>query len=327
MTERRGAHAHVGPGGEPAGWRSAAAQSQQRLTLVLALTTAYLVAEVIGGLLTGSLALLADAGHMLADALGLAMALGAIRFAQRPATPAKTYGFYRAEVLAALANSVLLLAIAAGIFFEAWRRLQEPPEVQSLPMLLVALGGLAVNLVGVWLLHAQARGSLNVQGAFLEVLADLLGSLGVLAAAATIALTGWHPVDPLVSALIGLLILPRTWRLLRSALDVLLEATPAHLNLDEIEAALRQVPGVASVHDLHIWTITSGFVALSAHVLARGRPSGDVLHDLRDLLRGRFGIEHVTLQVEQCDHSDAVVCCQLDPRCLVLNGPEIGGRR
>ncbi len=299
---------------------SAAAQHQRRLVVVLVLTSTYLVAEVVGGLLTNSLALLADAGHMLTDVLGLAMALAAIRFGQRPATPAKTYGFYRTEILAALANSVVLVGVAGYILVEAWRRFQAPPDIASLPMLLVATGGLVVNLIGAKLLHAGAGESLNVQGAFLELSSDLLGSIGVILAALIISLTGWWQADPIISVVIGLFILPRTWRLLKGALDVLLEAAPPSVKVADVEAAVRQVPGVASVHDLHVWTITSGFVAMSGHVEAQGRSSSDVLHDVQGVLKDRFRIEHATLQVEQCDHPEDVVCCTLDPRCLVVGG-------
>ncbi len=320
MSDRHATHAHgeSGHGRRVAG--SAAARSQRRLLLVLGLTAAYMVAEVVGGLLTNSLALLADAAHMLTDVLGLGMALVAIRFAQRPATPARTYGFYRAEILAALVNSVVLFGISGYILYEAWRRFQAPPEVSSLPMLAVAVGGLVVNLIGARLLHAGAGESLNVRGAFLEVVADLLGSLGVILAAVIIHFTGWWPADPLISVVIGLFILPRTWRLLKSALDVLLEATPAHINVREVASSMRQVPGVASVHDLHVWTITSGFVAMSGHVEASGRPSSEVLHDLQRMLRDRFAIEHATLQVERPDHADDGACCTMDPRCLVVGG-------
>jgi cobalt-zinc-cadmium efflux system protein len=300
-----------------------AAGSQWRLLVVLVLTAGYMVVEVAGGLLAGSLALLADAGHMLADVVGLSMALMAIRFAQRPATPAKTYGFYRGEILAALANSLLLLAIAAFILYEAWRRFVDPPEVHTLPMLLVAAGGVAVNLVGIRLLHAASAESLNVQGAFLEVYSDLLGSLAALLAGAIIALTGWRPADPLFSALIALFIVPRSWRLLTNALDVLLEAAPAHIDLGRLESELRGVSGVAAVHDLHVWSITSGFVAMSGHVLAGERRSSDVLHDVRLVLRERFGIEHATLQVERLDHADDGACCALDPRCLVVSRADV----
>ena len=280
----------------------------------------------MGGLLTGSLALLADAGHMFTDALGLLMALVAVRVAQRPATLSKTYGFYRAEVLAAAVNALVLLGIGGFILYEAWERFHQPHPVDSLPMLAVAAGGLVVNLIGARVLHAGAEHSLNVRGAYLEVLADALGSVGAIVAAVVIYTTGWTPIDALVSALIGLLILPRTWSLLRGALDVLLEATPDHIDVHAVSAAMGEVPGVASVHDLHVWTITSGFVAMSGHVTARGRPSGDVLHDLQDLLRERFCIEHITLQVESDDHVDEGACCVADPRCLPV-GLGVGSRR
>ncbi len=187
-------------------------------------------------------------------------------------------------------------------------------------MLAVALGGLAVNGTSAWLLHAHADQSLNVRGAFLEVLGDLLGSAGVVVAAVVILATGWTPADALVSVLIGLFILPRTWGLLRSALDVLLEATPGHIPLDRVESAMAAVPGVVSVHDLHVWTITSGFVAMSGHVRSSGRASGDVLHDLQALLRGGFGIEHSTLQVEGCGHDEDASCCGGEERCLPSAG-------
>jgi cobalt-zinc-cadmium efflux system protein len=285
--------------------------------VVLSLTTAYLVAEVIGGLLTGSLALLADAGHMLADVFGLTMSLAAIRMAARPATPRRTFGFHRAEILAAVANAVLLLGIASFILWEAWQRFARPAEVESGPMLLVAAGGLVVNLIGFTVLHGSGGESLNMRGALLEVVADLLGSVGAIVAALTIMLTGWYPVDPLVSVLIALFILPRAWGLLRTGLDVLLEATPAHLDLDRVVAAMGQVAGVAAVHDVHAWTIASGYVAMSAHVQANGRPSADVLHDLQSLLREELHEDHVTLQEESADHADDGACCDMDPRCLL----------
>ncbi len=297
---------------------SAASQSQGRLLVVLGLSAVYMLVEVGGGLFTNSLALLADAGHMLADVLGLAMALFAIRFAQRPATPAKTYGFYRMEILATVANGVALFGIAAYILYEAWQRFREPPEINSLPMLAVAAGGVVVTLTGAWLLHSGAGESLLVRGAFLDVVSDCLGAIGVIVAAGVIYLTGWRQADPLVSMLIGLFILPRTWQLLRSALDVLLEATPRHIKLDEVELAIRGVPAVVSVHDLHVWTITSGFVAMSAHVVASDRASSDVLHELQALLRDRFAIEHATLQVERVDQADEGASCMVDPRCLVV---------
>lgn len=296
-----------------------AVRNRQSLLIVLGLTVAYLVAEVAGGYLTHSLALLADAGHTLTDVLALGMAIAAIWFARRPATAAKTYGFYRLEILAALANSVLPFAVAAYIFYEAWHRLQAPPTVHSLPMLGIALVGIVINGVSAWRLHAGAAENLNMRGAFLEVLADVLGAFGVVVAAALILFTGWKLADPLVSVVIGLFILPRAWGLLKSALDVLLEATPPNIHLDEIEEAMEAMPGVTAIHELHAWTITSGFVVMSAHVLANGeRYSSDVLHDLQDLLRTRFGIDHITLQVERPDHVDDGTCCSLDPRCFLV---------
>jgi cobalt-zinc-cadmium efflux system protein len=285
--------------------------------VVLCLTTAYLVAEVIGGLLTGSLALLADAGHMLADVSGLTMSFAALRMAARPATPRRTFGFHRAEILAAVANAVLLMGIAGFILYEAWHRFAQPAAVESVPMLLVAAGGLVVNLIGFKVLHGAAGESLNMRGALLEVVADLLGSVGAILAALTIMLTGWYQVDPVVSVLIALFILPRAWGLLRTGLDVLLEATPAHLDLDHVVASMGRVSGVSAVHDVHAWTIASGYVAMSAHVQANGRPSSDVLHDLQSLLREELHVDHVTLQVESADHADDGACCVMDPRCLL----------
>ncbi|MGI9146615.1 MAG: cation diffusion facilitator family transporter [Chloroflexota bacterium] len=292
--------------------------SEQRLVVVLLMTGLYMLAEVAGGVLTGSLALLADSGHLLGDVLGLAMAVAAIRFARRPATADKTYGFYRAEILAALVNSIALLGAAGWILYAAWARLNQPlVAVDGLPMLAVACGGIVVTLVGVALLRGGAQESLNVRGAFLEVLGDLMGSIGTILAALVILASGWSAVDSIVSGLIGVFIVPRAWGLLRSVVDVLLESTPRHLNMPQIEAAMRAVPGVESVHDLHIWTITSGFDAMSGHVRSNGLPSDDVLHELRSVLRDRFNIEHLTLQVESADHADDGACCITDPRCFV----------
>jgi cobalt-zinc-cadmium efflux system protein len=308
-------HVHSEPRHE-----TAAAASERRLTIVVAITAVYMLAEVIGGVLTGSLALLADSGHLLGDVLGLAMALGAIRFARRPATAGRTYGFYRAEILAALINSVALVVLAFWILYAAWQRLMSPGVVEPLPMLVIAIGGVVVTVVGASLLHSGAATSLNVRAAFLEVLGDLLGSVGTALAAIIILTTGWTPADALISAIIGLLMLPRAFALLRSVVDVLLESTPRHLDTPAIEAAMRAVLGVESVHDLHLWSITSGFDAMSGHVRSNGRPSEDVLHDLRSMLRDRFDIEHVTLQVEAADHADDGACCVADPRCFVPPG-------
>lgn len=306
---------------------AAAASSERRLTIVLGIMALYMLAEVLGGVLTGSLALLADSGHLLGDVLGLAMAVGAIRFARRPATAGKTYGFYRAEILAALVNGVALVVVAGWIVFAAWQRLTSgAPEVQALPMLAVAVGGVVVTLVGATLLRSGATQSLNVRAAFLEVVGDLLGSVGTIAAALIILMTGWTAADAVVSAIIGLLMLPRALTLLRSVVDVLFESTPPHLDVATIEQAMRAIPGVESVHDIHLWSITSGFDAMSGHVCANGRPTEDVLHDLRTMLRDRFDIEHVTLQVESVDHADDGACCVADPRCFVPKGVPVPAR-
>jgi cobalt-zinc-cadmium efflux system protein len=278
---------------------TAAARSRPRLVLTLVLTTGMMAVEFGAGLWTGSLALLADAGHMLTDATALALALVAAWIAARPPTPAKTYGYYRAEILAALANALLLFAVAGSILVEAWHRARAPAPVAGGPMALVAALGLAVNLVCAWLLHRGARESLNVRAAYLEVLGDALSSVAVLAAAGVVIATGWTGADPLASALIVFFIVPRTWGLLRQAVNVLLEGTPAHLELGEIEAAMVRVAGVRRVHDLHVWTLTSGREAMSAHVVVDDiRESERLLEALHAVLHARFGIDHTTIQLE-----------------------------
>jgi cobalt-zinc-cadmium efflux system protein len=257
------------------------------------------VVEVAVALATGSLSLLADAAHMLVDTGGLLMSLLALWFAERPATLTKTYGYYRVEILAALVNGVVLCLLAVGILVKAYERLREPPPVAGAPILVVATLGLAVNLVGIALLHSGARESLNVRGAYLEVLGDAASSAAVIVAGAVIWATGWVVADPLASGAVALLILPRTWTLLRQAVNVLLEAAPAHLDVGEIEAALCSAPRVRRVHDLHVWTLTSGRDAMSAHVVvAPDTPADRILEDLHVLLHARFGIDHTTIQVE-----------------------------
>jgi cobalt-zinc-cadmium efflux system protein len=278
---------------------TAAARSRGVLALTLALTCAFLVVELIAGLWTGSLALLADAGHMLTDAGALALALFATWIAARPPTPAKTYGYYRAEILAALVNALVLLAVAAAILVEAWRRWQTPTPVLAGPMAIVAAGGLGVNLTCAWLLHRGAAESLNVRAAYLEVLSDAFSSLATVVAAVVVLLTGWTGADALAGVGIALLIVPRTWSLLRQAVNVLLEGTPPHLELGEIEVAMCAVAGVRRVHDLHVWTLTSGREAMSAHVVVEDvRESDRLLETLHALLHARFGIDHTTIQLE-----------------------------
>jgi cobalt-zinc-cadmium efflux system protein len=281
---------------------SATAQNRRALQITFALTFLYFIVELVGGLLTNSLALLADAAHMLTDVGGLALALFATWIAQKPATPQKTYGYYRVEILAALANAVVLFLISFYILYEAYRRFEEPPAVASLPMLFIAVIGLAVNLVGIWILRHGANESLNIQGAFLEVVSDALGSVGVIIAALIMLATGWYYADPIFSVLIGLFILPRTWKLVTQAANVLLESTPAHINVAAVEKAMLKVTGVEAVHDLHIWAITSGMEALSVHVVltagCESQIATEILETLTTLLKDEFGIDHTTIQVE-----------------------------
>lgn len=277
---------------------SPGASHRKRLAVVFALTALYLLAEVAGGFLTGSLALLADAGHMLTDVAGLGLALLAIRFAARPASPTRTYGYHRAEILAALTNAVVLVLISLYILYEAYQRFRDPPAVESVAMLVVAGIGLLVNVTGIVILRRGARESLNLRGAYFEVLSDALTSVGVIVAAIIMITTGWYYADPLISAAIGLFILPRTWVLLRESVGILLEGTPSDVNLGEVREVLAAVPGVVGVHDLHVWSLTSGVNAMSAHVVIPDLDdSGDMLTELRDRARD-LNIAHVTIQLE-----------------------------
>jgi len=274
--------------------------ASRRLGLVLALTLGFLVVEVVAGLLTGSLALLADAGHMLTDVAGLVLALAAMKFAGRPPSPRRTYGYHRVEILAALTNGIVLLGVAGYILMEAWDRFSRPTPVAGVPVLVVAAVGLAVNVVGALLLHSGSRSSLNVRGAYNEVIADAASSVGVIVGAAVITATGWYWVDPLVAVLIALFILPRTFALLKEAVQVLLEGTPREVDIAAVRAAMEEVVGVKTVHDLHIWTLTSGVHALSAHaILQEGAAHGEVLAALRHRVTHGFPISHVTVQLEE----------------------------
>jgi cobalt-zinc-cadmium efflux system protein len=282
---------------------------RRRLLLVLAITAAVMVVEVVGAVVSGSLALLADAGHMLTDVAGVGISLLAATLASRPPTLTRTYGWQRAEILAAMVNGMLLIGVAAVVLVEAFRRVSRPPELGTGVMLAVAVVGLVANLVALRLLHRGKGESLNVRGAYLEVFGDVLGSAAVVLAAAIIAITGWWIVDPLASIAVALLILPRTWLLLRDALDVLLEATPRGVALAAVRRHILDVPGVQDVHDLHAWTITSGMPVLSAHVvvdesvIATGcGPS--VLDRLQRCLAGHFDVEHSTFQLEPAGHRD-----------------------
>lgn len=285
---------------------SAGGKHRRPLLIAFALTGTFMFVEFGVGFAVNSLALISDAAHMGTDVLGLGMALAAITLAARPATTQRTYGLYRLEVLAALANGVLLFAVAGYVLIEAVRRFSAPPEVPGVPLLLVALIGLAINLISFRLLMAGSKESLNLRGAYLEVVADLLGSVGVLVAAVILLATGWRYADPIIGVAIGLFILPRTWNLTRQALRILLEVAPPHLDPAEVQIRLEALPGVVEVHDLHIWTITSGMESASAHlVLDPDAPYGTVLQSVRDLLHDEYDIEHTTIQCEPGTHTES----------------------
>jgi cobalt-zinc-cadmium efflux system protein len=301
-----GAHAHHAHAATPASTASrspgtAPPPAQEwRLLWTLGLAAAYMLAEAIGGWLTGSLALLADAGHMLSDVAALGLSLFALRMARRPPTPTRTWGYHRTEILAALANGATLVAISIYIVVEACRRLAAPPEVNAPAMMAIAAGGLLFNLVGMQLLAAGREDSLNVRGAWLHVATDALGSLQTIVAGGLIWWLGWRWADPAASILIAALVIYSSWALLRDAVAVLMEGVPRHLDVVAVREALAGVPGVVGVHDLHVWTITSGREALSAHlVVGEASPRGMTLEQVRATLAGRFGIRHVTVQLEQ----------------------------
>jgi cobalt-zinc-cadmium efflux system protein len=282
---------------------------RKRLLVVLVITFLVLIAEVIGGLIAGSLALLADAGHMLTDSTGLIMALIAAALASRAATVRRTFGLQRAEVLAALANALLLVGVAVWVLIMAVERFRNPAEIRSGLMLAVAVVGVLANLAGLLVLRPAQSTSLNIRGAYLEVFGDLVGSLAVIIAAVLILITGWTPFDAIASLAIVVLIIPRAWSLLREVVDVLLEATPHGVDLEEVRDHIRRVRGVVDVHDLHAWTITSGVPVLSAHVIvdhaciSEGR-SGEVLDRLGECLGGHFDVSHCTFQLEPVGHQE-----------------------
>jgi cobalt-zinc-cadmium efflux system protein len=281
---------------------SAAGAGQGRLLLVLGMVGGFLVVEIVGALLTNSLALLADAGHMFTDAAGIGLALLASWYARRPATAEKSFGYYRIEIFAAVTNAVVLFAVAGYIVYEAIQRFATPPAVVGFPMLAIAAVGLVVNFASLRLLQAGAERSLNMRGAYLEVLGDLLGSVAVMVAGLVIISTGWTPIDPIASVAIAALILPRTWNLLREAVDVLLQATPRGVDLDEVRQHLLRAEDVDDIHDLHAWTLTSGINVVSAHVVMRpGADPARVLDEVCACLTDDFDMEHSTIQLETAD--------------------------
>jgi cobalt-zinc-cadmium efflux system protein len=276
----------------------------RRLTIVFAVTLCYFVAEVAAGLLTNSLALLSDAAHMLSDAAALALALFAFRFSSRPITPEKTYGYYRAEILAALANGAALFLLSAGIAYQAYLRILQPPQVLSGPVLAVAVVGLAVNAAGALILSRGRRDSLNIRGAFLHVVGDALGSVAVIIGALVMLTTGRMIADPVVSLGIALLIIYSAWALVRESVDILMEGCPAHLDVRGLEQAMLSVPGVQQVTDIHVWTLTSGVHLMTAHAVISGWNEGPAIRArLRQLLWERFGIEHSTIELATPDQA------------------------
>lgn len=270
--------------------------------MALALTGTFLVAEVVGGILTGSLALLSDAAHMMTDTAGLAIALAAVQIGARPADNRRTFGYKRFEILAAAINALLLFGVAAYILYEGINRFLEPAEIQSLPMLVIAALGLVVNLIAMRILDSGRSSSLNVKGAYLEVWSDMLGSVGVIAAALIIWLTGWTWIDPLVAIAIGFWVLPRTWVLFKETTNILLEGVPEGIDLDTLAARLSSSAGIASVHDLHVWALTSGMPSLSAHLVLKDGFDPDATRlAATEVMQQEFEITHVTFQVERAD--------------------------
>jgi cobalt-zinc-cadmium efflux system protein len=283
------------------GSRAAAARhtGQRALTTALLLTLGYMGIEIIGGLATNSLALLSDAAHMFTDVIALGLGLFGVWIADQPATERKTYGYHRAEILVALINGLVLWLLVLWVFWEAWQRMVTPPVVRGGGVLGVATVGLVVNLVSAWLLSSAASHNLSVRGALLHVLSDLLGSVGVIAAGIVIVVTGWNAADAVASMIIAVLILVSSFGLIREAVDVLMEAVPRHIDLDDLRRTLEAVPGATEVHDLHVWSLTTGHCALSAHAVVEEGVTGDhVLAEMNDRLAERFDIRHVTIQLE-----------------------------
>ncbi len=287
---------------------------QRHLLIALFVTSAIMVAEVIGGLLSNSLALLSDAGHMLMDILALLLSFFALRFATRAATERQTFGFYRLEILAALINGTVLLGLSVFIFYEAYQRFIEPREIKGLLMLGVAAIGLGANIVSALVLRAGSHESLNVKGAFLHVLGDLLSSVGVIIGGAIILLTGWERVDAILSFVIGGIILIGAYKLVMESVHILLESTPKDVGLNEVIRGVKAIDGVRDLHHVHLWTITSGIYALSAHVLIEDQMtslSSQILEDINTFLRDRFHIDHTTIQFE-CETCQTDFVCRLD---------------
>ena len=286
------------------------------LQLTLILTLVIMVAEFVGGMISNSLALQSDAGHMLIDALALALSLFAMSVARRPATQKRTFGYHRVEILAALANGITIVGISLYIFYEAFRRFQQPPEVNVPIMLVVAVIGLVANLAGVLLLRGGGTSSLNIRAAFWHIIGDTISSVGVIVSAIVIGMTGWTVVDPIIAIVIGLIILLGAFRLIRESIDILSETVPTHIKVEKVTEIIKAIPGVVDVHDLHIWTLTSGVYALSAHVLITDQMvsrSTGIIRTAQQSLKETFGIAHATLQLEctRCESCPEGSICQI----------------
>jgi cobalt-zinc-cadmium efflux system protein len=274
-------------------------QQISKLKLVLLLISSYIIVEFISGLLTGSLALIADAGHMLADAGGLTLALFAINFSSKPATPQRTYGFYRIEILAALANSAVLILVSVYIIYDAYERIIEPPQIKGTALIIVGTIGLVVNLVGMYILKGHVSESLNIEGAYLEVLKDTLGSVGVVVVGVITSISEFYLIDPIISVGLAFYILPRTWSLMKKSINILMEGVPINISYDEVKKAILQIKGVTGIFDIHIWTITSGMDAITAHVVVSDpSKSQTILKEISSMLEKRFKITHTTIQIE-----------------------------
>ena len=288
-------------------------QADRPLKLTLIIVVVVMIAEAVGGILSNSLALLGDAGHMLTDALAIGLSLVAIVIARRPATVTKTFGYHRAEILAALFNGTVLVLISAYIFYEAYQRFSEPPTVNTPLMLIIATAGLVTNLIGMLMLRRASHSSLNVRAAFWHIIGDTVSSVGVIIAGLIILVTGWYIADPIVSVLIGMVILWGAVRIVRESTDILLEATPKHIQMSDVIEALKDIQGVEDLHDIHIWTITSGIYALSAHLQIQDQMvsvSSDILTSVNQVLSDNFDITHTTIQLE-CENCPTGLVCNL----------------
>ena len=292
--------------------------SLRNLKIALALTFVFMIVEALGGWLANSLALVADAGHMLTDVAAMTLTLTAIWFAARPATSRKTFGFYRLEILAAFVNGIALVLLSIWIIYEAVGRWQTPPDIRGTALTLIAIGGLIVNIIAAYLLHSDQKHDLNIRGAWMHVMGDILGSIAAIAAGLLILAFGWLWADAACSILISLVIIAGSWRLISDSVNVLLEGTPTHINLAAVETAITETEGVGGVHDLHIWTISSGMEALSAHITHTERvPHSELLAALREKLHSNFGIDHLTIQMETLDReAEAVYICDTGTNCF-----------